>query len=137
MPGFGRTPAPSSLLDAATELEILNLYCAFYSGFLDSLNITKPYVVAHSFGGFVFTHCAARWPRKISRLLLSDVPGFFSTNGGLDYYWATFFVLGLPHTLLRYIGSWGHGFIATILDAFDVELDLKYLDYWLLVGVLM
>jgi pimeloyl-ACP methyl ester carboxylesterase len=39
----------------------------------------KPYIVAHSFGGTLSTHCLSRNPALASRLLLADVPGRYIT----------------------------------------------------------
>eukprot|EP01041_Mallomonas_annulata_P003959 gene3959-7893_t len=132
LPGFGRTPLPKSLSNAPSEDAILNLYCEFYHSFFEAygLSKSKPYVVAHSFGGFIITHCASRWPHLVSRMLLSDVPGFFSMNGGWDYSWATFFMLGLPHTALRWLGSWGQSLISTAMYCLEIEIDSIYVKYW-------
>ena len=77
LPGFGRSIAARSLYDASSSNAVIDLYCEFYYNFLIKENITASFVVAHSFGGFVFSHCAYRWPHLVSGLLLANVPGFF------------------------------------------------------------
>ena len=62
-------------------------YCQFYHSSIEQIGMRKPYVIAHSFGGFVFTQCAAQNPKLISKLVLVSVPGIFPSNGGLDFLW--------------------------------------------------
>jgi pimeloyl-ACP methyl ester carboxylesterase len=62
-------------------------YCQFYMSTMAELGIRKPFVIAHSFGGFVFTQCAAQHPDILSKLVLVSVPGIFPSNGGLDFLW--------------------------------------------------
>ena len=62
-------------------------YCHFYRSAISTIGIRSPYVVAHSFGGFVFTQCAAQHPEILSKLLLVSVPGIFPSNGGFDFLW--------------------------------------------------
>jgi pimeloyl-ACP methyl ester carboxylesterase len=62
-------------------------YCEFYQSAISSIGIRQPLVIAHSFGGFVFTQCAAQHPEMLSKLVLVSVPGIFPSNGGWDYLW--------------------------------------------------
>lgn len=130
LPGFGRTPGPLELLSASTT-ESFDMYCDYFDEIWRIYDLPPSFVVAHSIGGFIFTQCASRNPSLVSRLLLSNVPGFFSANGGYDYIWATFFTLGLPHTALRLAGP---SFGRSIIDFFDTLLQLYIhpviLDYW-------
>jgi pimeloyl-ACP methyl ester carboxylesterase len=128
LPGYGRSKPSKKLLNAADVNVLLNLYCEFYYNFFHTYNLQNIYVVAHSFGGFIFTHCASRWPHLVSRLLLADVPGFFSINGGWDYAWASFFILGFPHTGLKLLGNVGLIMSKFIVNIFD--FDPAYTKYW-------
>jgi pimeloyl-ACP methyl ester carboxylesterase len=132
LPGFGRSIGPPILFDQSTSYkEVLNMYCNWMEILHKHLNLTSPpYVVSHSFGGFLSTHCVSRNPRLASNLLLVDVPGLFSTNGGYDYYWVTFFRLGLPQNFLKMIGSYGRIFIDFTLNLFQTKIDPLHLDYW-------
>lgn len=65
-----------------------NAYCQFYASAILDIGIRKPMVIAHSFGGFVFTQCAAQRPELVSQLVLVSVPGIFPSNGGLDFLWS-------------------------------------------------
>ncbi len=100
LPAFGRSTAPLNLAQM-NEAETLDFYCQFFDTYQKEVGIKTPYVVAHSFGGFLFTHCSSRYPHLASKVMLAAVPGFFSNNGGLDYYWAMFFKTALPQTLIR------------------------------------
>lgn len=131
MPGFGRSIAPDTLLFAQNEETILRQYCAFYARFLDVNHISDPYVVAHSFGAFMITHCASRWPQRVSRLLLADVPGFFPMNGGWDFAWASLYTFGLPQTALRLVGSWAYSIAKNAAHLIGVEMSDEYVRYWL------
>lgn len=62
-------------------------YCEFYKSAIAQIGIRQPLVIAHSFGGFVFTQCAAKNPEILSKLVLVSVPGLFPSNGGLDFLW--------------------------------------------------
>ena len=39
---------------------------------LDALNISRAHLVGHSFGGLVALHLAARWPERVTRLVVAD-----------------------------------------------------------------
>jgi pimeloyl-ACP methyl ester carboxylesterase len=76
LPGFGRSLAPSSMFENETSSdELLNKYCNAFELFQNEIGLHRPYIVAHSFGGFLYTHCISRNPSLASKLLLSDVPG--------------------------------------------------------------
>ena len=131
LPGFGRSTAtPTFYSPAVGRDDALEQICAFVSGFQRAVGIRAPYVVAHSFGGFLMTHCVSRSPSLASRLLLADVPGFFSTNGGFDYGWASFFCFGLPHALVRPWGRGGRYLIDAVLSAVGGQVDGTMIDYW-------
>ena len=131
LPGFGRSTASERFYSTQTGREdALVEICEFMHSFQRGVGIRKPYVVAHSFGGFLMTHCASRNPSLASRLLLADVPGFFSTNGGFDYGWATFFCFGLPHSFMRPMGSYGRLFIDMVLKVVGNEVEEAMISYW-------
>ena len=131
LPGFGRSRASKKFYSSKTGREqALSQICEFMQGFQQAVGIRSPYIVAHSFGGFLMTHCVSRNPSLASRLLLADVPGFFSTNGGFDYGWATFFCFGLPHSIMRPLGRYGRVLIDTILKIVGNELDDAMINYW-------
>ena len=76
------------------------------------------------------THCISRQPSLASRLMLADVPGMFSTNGGYDYYWISFFRLGLPQTLLKSMGNIGLPFLYSMRYLSRIDVDNLYIEYW-------
>lgn len=108
------------------------MYCDYFDTFQDRVGLISPYVVAHSFGGFLFTHCASKYPHLASNVMLVDVPGFFPSNGGLDYSFAFWFSMGLPQTFLRAV-LWGeHGEMALRNLASYVNLNWspRMVSYW-------
>jgi pimeloyl-ACP methyl ester carboxylesterase len=131
LPGFGRTSLPHHLnLNDMNESNVLDMYCAYFNTVWKELGIQSPYVVAHSFGGFIFTHCAAKKPDLASSLLLADVPGFFPTNGGMDFYIAALISAGMPHRLLKAAGVWGKYMVSRAVSAVDLSLPVTLIEYW-------
>lgn len=107
LPGFGRVPLANYIASGSNQEAALQYYCEYFKFVWTLLNLHSPIVVAHSFGGFLFTHCLSRDSSLSSFLILSGAPGFFSVNGGFDYYHATIFAFGLPHSLLKAVGHIG------------------------------
>ena len=104
-PGFGRSNT-AEFLESMSSQEVVTMYCNYFDTFQNAVGLKSPYVVAHSFGGFLFTHCASMYSHLASNVMLVDVPGFFPSNGGLDYSFAFWFSMGLPQTFLR-TALWG------------------------------
>jgi len=65
--GFGLSARPASGYDKMTE-------AADIAGVLDSLHVSRADVVAHDIGNMVAFAFAARYPDRISRLVLMDAP---------------------------------------------------------------
>jgi pimeloyl-ACP methyl ester carboxylesterase len=135
MPGFGRSPAPLSLLSLDDPHEAHLEYCSYYRHTLDTLNLTDspPFLIAHSFGGFVITHCLAQYPQLVSGLLLVAVPGFFPTNGPWGYLCASYFSLGLPQLPIQLLGDWTHLLYELLQYLHGVKIDYVFVRYWHLV----
>jgi pimeloyl-ACP methyl ester carboxylesterase len=69
LPGFGLTgphPARDYSLDA---------YTAFVGAVLDSLRLDRVAIAGNSLGGDIAGHVAARWPDRVTRLVLLDPAG--------------------------------------------------------------
>ena len=134
LPGFGRSPASQKLLDSSTD-EAFSLYCSYFEALFERKGLSAPYVVAHSIGGYIYVRCAARNPELSSRLLLTNIPGLFSSNGDYDFLWASFFTLGLPHNVLRLVGAPVHSrlLMDTALGLVGAEIHPAILRYWHLV----
>ena len=110
------------------------MYCSFFDALVDKLGLSSsssaPYVVAHSFGGFLYTHCAAKNPLLAKSMLLADVPGFFSTNGGNDFVWASFFRFGMPQAAIRPWGLVGRELVGSIIRGFSFDVNYDLFQYW-------
>ena len=68
-PGFGRTNT-AAFLHRMSSQEVVTMYCNYFDTFYDAVGLKSPYVVAHSFGGFLFTHCASKFPHSHLMLCL-------------------------------------------------------------------
>lgn len=134
MPGFGRTPAPNSLLSIQNPYEAHMKYCTFYRQAIQSLELSSPpFLIAHSFGGFVITQCLAEYPQIVSGAILIAVPGFFSSNGPWGWVCASYFSLGLPQYPVQLLGDWMHYIYDLLMLINDVNIDYVYVRYWHLV----
>ena len=132
LPGFGRSPLPSSMMEAENEEQILHSYCLYFQQVWKSYGINTPYVVAHSFGGYLFLRCVSKHPHLASKLLLVDSPGFFSVNGGNDYFLAMLFFIGVPHRVLKTAGVYGRSIMKTSIDFLGLSFHPSLVNYWYL-----
>lgn len=134
LPGFGRSKMGEHIFDPNVDHSITTeLYCQWLTNTQKLLNITSPpYIVGHSFGGYLSTQCVSRRPELASRLLIADVPGVFSANGGYIYTWFQFFRLCLPYSVVRLLGksvtSQLMYFMGVVLNTNQFPL---HRDYWL------
>lgn len=130
-PGFGRSSIDSDISGMSSG-ETLDMYCDFFSRFQEEVGLNSPYVVAHSFGGFLFTHCASRYPHLASNIMLADVPGFFPNNGGLDYTFAFYFSFGLPQSFIKLFmwGSFGEMALFKIARMAGLKWSDSMISYW-------
>ncbi|HUL62764.1 MAG TPA: alpha/beta hydrolase [Methanocella sp.] len=71
LPGFGRSDKP----DADYGVEY---YVAFLRSFMDALQIEKAALVGHSLLGVVAATFAARYPGRVTKLVLADACGVIS-----------------------------------------------------------
>ena len=130
LPGFGRSSFSSSFLPNITESVVIELFCSQFQLLWTGLSLDKPFVVAHSFGGFVFTHCLSRNSDLASTFLLVAAPGFFPTNGGFDYYVASLIAAGMPHRLLKATGEFGKHAMAKLFEWTGTRFNPTLLEYW-------
>ena len=57
--------------------------------------------------------------------------GFFPVNSNYDYFWINFFKLGLPQSVLRYIGTYPSRILINIIvKLFSIKIDSLFLEYW-------
>ena len=67
-PGFGRSPIPNTTLS-------INDYGELFYNFLDSLSVSKPIIIAHSFGGRITSLLLGKYHYPIKKVILFDVAG--------------------------------------------------------------
>lgn len=130
IPGLGRTIPHSKLLEAENAGRTQELICHFFNEIYEEIGLDKPYVVAHSLGAYMFTHCIEEYPRLASRFTAAAAPGFFPSSGGFDYLWASFFVIGLPHAPIQLIGSIGKDLVSWGSSILGLNVSTFYIDYW-------
>ena len=134
VPGFGRTKMDEVVFDPKVNFSTTNdLYCEWLSNTQALLNLTSPpYIVGHSFGGYITTQCVSRNPSLASRILIADVPGIFSANGGYTYVWFQFFRYSLPYSVVRALGKY---YSNQVMDwtsyLFNSHQPPLHRDYWL------
>ncbi|HLD03946.1 MAG TPA: alpha/beta hydrolase [Candidatus Dojkabacteria bacterium] len=68
LPGFGQSEMLKKVMD-------LSDYVEFLHAFLERMNIYKPVLVGHSFGGKIAVAFAAKYGDKLARLVIIDASG--------------------------------------------------------------
>ena len=63
LPGFGKSGKPAIAWN-------LDDYCDFVNKFVEKLNLSKFYLLGHSFGGALAVKCSLKFPEKIDKLFL-------------------------------------------------------------------
>lgn len=74
LPCFGREPCPDQTWDVKN-------YADFVKQKIQNLNLIKPIVLGHSFGGQVAAYLAAAWPQSLSRLILCGASAIRQKRG--------------------------------------------------------
>ena len=106
LPGFGRSLAPRTLLGMSNPM-VIHFYVDVLREYISKLAAGPVCVLAHSFGGFLAIALADRYPDLVERLVLVSPAGVFPTLGVRGAYWAVFFKLSLPQSLMRLLGDLG------------------------------
>ena len=77
LPGWGRTPAPDCLEHETSPDAIRDMHVDYLRGWLDAVHVKSPILVGHSFGGWISTMFAGRYPSMVRQLLLVSPHGLF------------------------------------------------------------
>jgi pimeloyl-ACP methyl ester carboxylesterase len=92
LPGWGHTPPPPGFgYDIESAL-------AFIRQVIDALDMPRPAVVGHSFGGCLALHMAARMPERVARLVVVAPAGL---QTGVHWSYRALGVPGLGEWLMR------------------------------------
>lgn len=102
VPGFGESHISPQVLQLDGE-EMVAVYASVLNKVADTLTRQPPVLIAHSFGTFIASEMAMR-SRYPAVCLLCPV-GLLPTLGRYGFYWALFFLLGLPQRALRVLGT--------------------------------
>ncbi|KAF5841062.1 Alpha/Beta hydrolase protein [Dunaliella salina] len=118
LPGF----SPRSPCHVAPTLRVrtsnaVDFYCQCIKAFIEKHEIREVTIVAHSFGGFLGVEFVNRYPELAGKLILVNPAGLFPTLGEKGAYWAVFFKLSLPQSVLRGLGLFGSFALACSLRA--------------------
>ena len=98
LPGFGQSPISTSV----------DLLVDILKGWHTAVGIkSKISVLGHSFGGFLSTHFAYKYPDIVDRVILADVVGILPSLDVYGAYWALFFKLSPIQRTLRFLGPIG------------------------------
>lgn len=78
LPGFGKSENPKSIWGVKE-------YALFVSSFVKELEIKKPIVVGHSFGGMIAAHFAANNSKSVKKLILISSAGVKSRSSFVNF----------------------------------------------------
>ncbi|CAI2353546.1 unnamed protein product [Caenorhabditis sp. 36 PRJEB53466] len=128
LPGFGRSSRPQFSTDPETaEMEMIDSI----EQWRDQMNLEKMNLVAHSFGGYLATSYALKYPSRVDNLVLADPWGFNEMDPELANRLTTrqksiFWVVQKfnPLAILRLAGSYG----PTLMKRLRPDLAQKYSD---------
>jgi pimeloyl-ACP methyl ester carboxylesterase len=105
LPGFGSSKVSIDILSLQTKylLSFLSSYIKKYIE-LHTTNISRPYIVGHSLGGFLASSFVLRFPYLCKSFVLVNSAGIFPINGNNSWFWATIFYFGIPNYFTKKIG---------------------------------
>jgi pimeloyl-ACP methyl ester carboxylesterase len=106
LPGFGRGHGPPLADDAAAGTK-LDYICDFLHGYLLEHQITEAHLVGHSFGAYICTHFAKRYPDLVVKLILVDIAGAFPVQSSSDSYLAIAYKVHPLHAICQAAGNFG------------------------------
>eukprot|EP00798_Chlamydomonas_sp_ICE-L_P028833 gene28833-32021_t len=125
LPVFGRSEAPRDFL-ALTNSQVIDFYVDVLRQYITKQCSSHVCVVAHSFGGFLCTALASRHPELITKLILVNPAGMFSTLGSKGAYWAIFFKLAKPQAVFRMMGPLATFIMHTFMEYKRAPLAADY-----------
>uniref|UniRef100_A0A8R1DL75 AB hydrolase-1 domain-containing protein n=1 Tax=Caenorhabditis japonica TaxID=281687 RepID=A0A8R1DL75_CAEJA len=128
LPGFARSSRPTFSTDHETaEQEIIDSI----EQWRDKMNLEKMNVVAHSFGGYLATSYALKYPNRVENLVLADPWGFNEMDPEIanrltirqkSIFWMI--QRFTPLAAVRFVGSYG----PTLMRRMRPDLAQKYSD---------
>jgi pimeloyl-ACP methyl ester carboxylesterase len=127
LPGFGVAAMDSHVFDYNSQeiSEVMDEYLFAITEIYFEEN--KPALIGHSFGGFICSHFAIKYPDRIDQLILVNAAGIFPTLDSWGMYWAVLFKLGIPNRIARQVGR----SLNPILYSFvDMESDRAWQSIW-------
>ena len=110
LPGWGRTPMPPELSACgAIDGDSADLVAEMIDAFLTARGLSgRAVLLGHSFGGFITTRFAIRYPRAISHLILHSTAGLTPLQAGRNGFGALvitlYFSLMPPQAWARFMG---------------------------------
>lgn len=126
LPGFGRSSRPKFSTDPETaETEMIDSI----EQWRDKMNLEKMNLVGHSFGGYLATSYALKYPGRVENLVLADPWGFNEmdpelmpklTNRQKSIFWVI--QQFNPLAVLRLAGGYG----PTLMKRLRPDLAMKY-----------
>lgn len=106
LPGFGQSDINDTkhFLSLSSN-ELLLFYVSFLKIFINKETLRKPFIIGHSFGGFVSAKFSLSHPNLVKKLILVNCIGFLPTLEISGIYWAMLFKLGFPNRVFRPFGT--------------------------------
>eukprot|EP00039_Didymoeca_costata_P032473 m.37949 g.37949 ORF g.37949 m.37949 type:complete len:434 (+) comp9376_c0_seq1:382-1683(+) len=132
LPGFGRSESPQNLGDLSVD-EATEFWCNVLLRYMDSQGIQKALIVGHSYGAFLSTHFALKFPTKVTKIVLISCPGMFSWQGSYGAFWGFLFHSSIMTRIFRTAGRLGLHVYYSIIDLYQdshIVWDARFY-YWL------
>lgn len=104
VPGFGKSTISNFNSNDNFQENLENLILESIDLFIKDIEEQNPInnikLIGHSFGGFLAILYTNKYPAYINSLILIAPAGIFPALGDFGCYWAVFFKLGFPYTLI-------------------------------------
>ena len=101
LPGWGRSPSPTSLATERDPLAASDLIVDMLDGWLRANGLARVVLVGHSLGGFYASLFARRFPGRVSQLVLVSPAGLLSAAPTFDPKWGVYFKYLTPQVRAR------------------------------------
>lgn len=135
LPGFGETIVSKELLQL-NSTELKEFYANYLAKYITLNCKSKPYVIGHSFGGFLLSSLVVAFPNLCESFVLCNPAGILPIFGKDTMMWGLLFSVGFPiiYFITRHVG-W---FINLSFFAYNsIKSNYNPYDYWSILQMTM
>lgn len=104
LPGFGETLISANVLNLNAN-DLLDCFVKYLSAYIKLNCLDRVRVIGHSFGAFLATALACRFPEGCEMMVLVNGIGIFPILGPTTIYWCILFYFGFPNGLIKRFGN--------------------------------